>query len=459
SDYLLDIKRSILDYIKAEVNLEFAKDPRSEFETDWVVQLRYNLIGELFDPHKGTEYISFAEMVKDSLSLVWDFQFKSVDVDTFFNNEDNRSHPLPSYEEIQKEKERRAWQDVSDKNGISLEKIRRVTNDNLLGIMRDNRSRILVGSEQDESETEKSLLQIILDNRSIIADLAASRGTEVERELNTCYVSSLLAGSQEVHNAVNQYEQTHPLPSEGIQNKAGDPQTQQRQDFKEEAKENKDPDTFIQSLQVSYVNDTGISIKIGDKQGKDYTCKEMGFKSSENGWKLLMEVLRDRDHSFYVGPYSKDKSPEKIKWYNQRQKWMSEFNKKFISFLNREYGVQIPSKTKLFENQKKKDRDGMYKPIFQITSQDAIYATNIKKMSKEEVLNELEKLTTDRSHVNDAETQDLLLTRIGLYATYATKMGWITKEDLQKMILVPDEEISPDDALSHVDKWADINNR
>lgn len=227
----------------------------------------------------------------------------------------------------------------------------------------------------------------------------------------------------------------------------------------DEISEIKDPDTFICSLQVSYVSDAEVSVKVGDKKAKNYTCGKIGFKSSENGWKLLIEVLKDRNHLFDAGTYSKDRIPEKNKWYNRRQKWITQFTKKFITFINREYCTQIHDKTKLFINQKKQDRDGLYKPIFQVASSDAIHSTDIKKMSRQAVLKEIEKLGNDRKREENAEVRDSLLLDIGRYAQHAAKNGWITEEQARKMISLPDEDVASDDAMSLVDQRDDINDR
>jgi hypothetical protein len=216
-----------------------------------------------------------------------------------------------------------------------------------------------------------------------------------------------------------------------------------------------EPDTFIRALQISYVSDTETRIKVDGKDAKDYSCEKMGFKSSETGWKLLMEVLKDADHLFHVGVYSKDKIPEKIRWYNQRQKWITQFTKKFITFINREYCVQISGKTKLLENQKKQNRDGLYKPIFQIASSDAICSTDIKKMSKNAALKRIKALETEKKCEKNPEVRYRLLSDIGNYAQHAAKMGWISETDLRKLISSPDEDPSSEDAMSVIDRASD----
>jgi hypothetical protein len=81
--------------------------------------------------------------------------------------------------------------------------------------MFNNRSKIRAVSEENKNETDNSLLSIMLDNRSIIEDLAGTEGTENERE----YLISALVGCEEIQNAINEYNQTHPIPSAEIQNK------------------------------------------------------------------------------------------------------------------------------------------------------------------------------------------------------------------------------------------------
>ena len=68
---------------------------------------------------------------------------------------------------------------------------------------------ILEGFEEQSSEKENSLIGVILDNRSVISDLANTRGTEGEREYQASNLINLLAGSEEIKNAAKEYKQTH----------------------------------------------------------------------------------------------------------------------------------------------------------------------------------------------------------------------------------------------------------
>lgn len=573
-DFLLKPRRKLLEYITAEVGREFASltgPPFSKDEINLTAKQRYNIwTGGILDHQIGCELMSFDEMVKNSLSEVWDFQFKTADVDKFFDNEYSQSHPLLSYEETQNEMERKAWDIISDLTGIGPEEMQNAINKYYQSIMVNNRAIIRAGSEESQNGTADPLLSIIVNNRSIIADLAGSKGTESERELKASYLISTLAGSEEIQNetadlqkqertieekinleylrdTAHEWIKDHPViksiylvtanrtdgkevhahyrytliaivptPDDDYRNWAGDgfhynfPEDDVRDcglvDFSwvtfasldeareyvdenikdnlqkgarvkwddltgdvesqkasqglapqeiepqkqppQTANEIKNYDAFIRSLQVSCVRDTEISIKVGDSDAKNYTCVEMGFKSSENGWKLLMEVLEDRDHLFDAGTYSKDKIPEKNKRYNQRQKWIPQFTKKFINFLNKRYNARIPDNTKLLENQKNKNRDGLYKPIFQVAFNGAIHCTDIKNMSKEETINKLKNLHKQLKGEKNSFKKDSLLKEIGDYAEHAKKNEWITWKQLQNLISPPDEDASAEDAMS-----------
>jgi hypothetical protein len=226
SDFLLPVRRKLLAELKEEVRRECASPdaiPLSESEKAYSVQCRYDgITGGLFDHPIGYALMSFNEMVNNSLSKVWDFQFKTVDVDEFFASEYSQNH-LPSYEEIQKEKERKAWDSIKDRS-VS-EEIQKETYESLLqsemqSLIRDFRLKIRedfeknqngTTDEETQAEAADSFLNIALDNRQLIADLAGSVGTESEREKQKAYLISLLAGSEEVLNVINEYNQSHPL--------------------------------------------------------------------------------------------------------------------------------------------------------------------------------------------------------------------------------------------------------
>ena len=211
-----------------------------------------------------------------------------------------------------------------------------------------------------------------------------------------------------------------------------------------------DSEELIRSVSISFVNNTTVSIKVGNNKAKEYACGEMGFRAKSNTWKLLIKVLKDTGHAYHVGIYPFDKDPAKVKAYNSQVQLLGNFSKKFVSFLNKEYAASLPPKFSVFKNMKGYERAGTYNAKFHIRDDyENIQASDIKHLSKQEVFKRIDTLINARRHARDDETKDRLLITIGTYAEHAAKNGWITEEQMRNMLSSSDEEPSPDDVLSH----------
>jgi hypothetical protein len=188
---------------------------------------------------------------------------------------------------------------------------------------------------------------------------------------------------------------------------------------------------------------------VGNNTAKEFTCDEMGFKAKSNTWRLLIEVLKSTGHAYHVGIYPSDRDPTKVKAYNSQVQLLSNFSKKFVSFLNDEYSASLPPKFHVFKNMKGYERAGTYNAKFHIRdNHEIIQPSDIKQLSKQEVLKKIETLANDRKHARDEETKDRLLITIGTYGEHAAKNKWITREQLRNMFSSSDEEPSPDDVFS-----------
>ena len=210
-DFLSAIKKNLLIYFTAKVKDEHQDHLLDEDKIYSLAEYEYNIrFRDIFEHPQGKELISFNELLRNTLSDVWTFQFKTADVDQFFGS--NR-HAVRSYDEILVEKEQQAWHKASEIIGIGSEEIKRVAADyvreDLQNIMTKNRQVIRTKAEDGGSEADNSLLSIILDNRSTISELANSEGTEGERELKAFHLISALAESEEVQKAVHEYHQSH----------------------------------------------------------------------------------------------------------------------------------------------------------------------------------------------------------------------------------------------------------
>jgi len=342
SDYLVNIKKVLLNYFSAKIMNEHQNHQPNNFEIDALAKHEYKIrrFDSIFDRPHGIKLLSFNELLKNNLSEVWTFQFKTTDVIKFFDFVSNKSNALPSYDEIIKEKELQAWKMVSEILEVSSEEIQKVNADDLQNEMwgepkenmstRDeykptpgtktsepsfpptpqerpknqpktegkrknrsyskivqakileqidqcqtkkeplvydaaqskmlkNQSMIRADFEKEKSETDNSLIGTILDNRSAISDLANTRGTEGEREYQVLNLIDLLAGSEEIKNAVNEYKQTHGETSTTpTENLSRTPETKE---------EKQNVDDFIKQQRQQNVNFKVIAALIKQKYG------------------------------------------------------------------------------------------------------------------------------------------------------------------------------------------------
>lgn len=203
---------------------------------------------------------------------------------------------------------------------------------------------------------------------------------------------------------------------------------------------------FVLNLRVSFSSDTSIFLQPKSKTSQEYSCKEMGFKSNAETWKLLMEVLQNSTHEYYVGPYSKDKLPEKNRDYHKKIANMKEFSKKFVSFLNQTYSAQIPEKFNIFENKHMtgEDRPGTYVPKFRVTSPDV----SLGELSKEEILKSIKDLSKQYKKEDSGSAKGRLAKQIKLYVDHALSKGWTTKQEYANFLLSDDGTPSSHDALA-----------
>jgi len=209
------------------------------------------------------------------------------------------------------------------------------------------------------------------------------------------------------------------------------------------------PEAFIRNLQISFSSDTSIFIKPNGKELREYSCEDMKFKPGAKTWKLLMEVLQNSSREYYAGKYSADRLAEKNRGYNKNVRLLANFSEKFIAFLNKTYGVQIPENFNVFENKHRtgEDRPGTHVPKFRIIP----FGDDIKKLSKEETLQVIEVLSRQLKEEKSEEAKDRLGKQIKPYVDHALLKNWITQQEFTNLLLSDDETPSPDDALAYTD--------
>lgn len=217
----------------------------------------------------------------------------------------------------------------------------------------------------------------------------------------------------------------------------------------------RDADDFIRNLKVEYSSDTSVILTPKGKQSKEYFCQQMGFKPTAQTWAMLIGILQKDDPQYHVGIYPKDKSRDKVKKYNSTMQIIKAFEKKFVNFLNCEYSVQIPGNSRVFRNMKGIDRDGTYRPIFQVANPATEIEENIRGMSKEQWKNEIEILAEKKRREKDSNKKTRLLAKMGPYIALGNREGWLTRRQAEKYLEPNDEDCSLEDAFEHAGSLPD----
>jgi hypothetical protein len=146
-----------------------------------------------------------------------------------------------------------------------------------------------------------------------------------------------------------------------------------------------DPEHFLKSLRVSYINDTEIRIGETGKKSKTYNKKELGFiKENSKTWDAFINILKVPDHRYYVGTaFGANKTRRHS--YDVSQKTLSEISKKLVSFLSQTFQIQMPDNLKLFERVID-EKPGTYRLKIQVSGSEDETKDLFKSMPKGELL-------------------------------------------------------------------------
>ena len=222
--------------------------------------------------------------------------------------------------------------------------------------------------------------------------------------------------------------------------------TQTSMNVESRVPEIQDNDSFIRSLQVSYVSDTEIRIKGGDKNAKIYEKKELGFiKDKSKTWVAFIQILTSQDHFYRVGKARGAKKKRKES-YDVGQKILLEISKKMVFFFNKIYQLQLPEKVKVYELvPDKKEAPGTYRFKFQIEKHNDADIEGFNKLSKEELLEKIEKLSERKLKLSnkgdeekEAQTEKItnqLYSAVGI----ALKKEWL-QENRARGYLKPQDD-------------------
>lgn len=210
-----------------------------------------------------------------------------------------------------------------------------------------------------------------------------------------------------------------------------------------------DRETLMQSIQMSYVSDEEIRIKVGDKNAKIYNKKELGFiKEQSKAWKALIGILNSSDHYYHVG-IARGAGGGRKNTYDTAQKRLVEINKKLVTFLNNTFETQLPKSFKLYELvPEKREAPGTYRFKFRILSNEDDNLKRFEELTQKELLSKIKTLSRQRRKLSGigGEEAEARTSKIKdqLYAALviAHKKEWI-KPNRARNLLDPQDDPLP----------------
>lgn len=156
---------------------------------------------------------------------------------------------------------------------------------------------------------------------------------------------------------------------------------------------------FIESLSMSYISDTEIGIKRGDKRMDKVDKITLGFKTKESRakiWNAFINAFKTKDHYFNLKTTD---APSK----DAARKYLEEINNKLIVFLFKRYKIELPDKFKLYE--KVTTETGSYKFKFNISEYKDADILDLNKLSDEDLLSKINGLAAKYSEIKKSGTK------------------------------------------------------
>jgi hypothetical protein len=188
-------------------------------------------------------------------------------------------------------------------------------------------------------------------------------------------------------------------------------------------------DNFIRSLRISYENENGIKIHKPGKVAKDVNFGMLGFKDNKTKeWEAFLEIINKPPHVYFLGSASKTsagiKQPNKD--YEAKRKLLYEIDIKLKTFLNKEFGLDIPKSLKTYERCPEEGQ-GAYKFKFKVIHENEAKGKlylKYENLPKDELFNKMKKLKNKGTYSEE----------FMVILTIAASKKWITEDQVKDMM-------------------------
>lgn len=213
-----------------------------------------------------------------------------------------------------------------------------------------------------------------------------------------------------------------------------------------------DPEGFMRSVQVTYVSETEIKIKVGNHRAKIFDQEKLGFKKQNSKiWKDFIGILRKPDHAYYVGKAHGANKMRKSS-YELAQKRLSGISEKLVSFFNETYHVYLLKEFKVYELMpERNDEPGKYRFKFQVCNRSHS-AKNIdyyNELPKKQLIDEIETLSSNLGKLSnhggkDAEEKiDEINDNLSQAVQVALKKEWLNRNRAEYYLNPTPESVVP----------------
>jgi hypothetical protein len=213
-----------------------------------------------------------------------------------------------------------------------------------------------------------------------------------------------------------------------------------------------DPEAFMRSVQVTYLSETEIRIKVGSQGSNIFGQKELGFKKLNSEiWKAFIGILRGPDHAYSVGKAHGAKRTRKTS-YDVLQKRLSGISKIFVPFLNETYQANLSKTFRVYELMpEKKEEPGKYRFKFKVCDpNDAVRnIDSYNEFSEKQLIAEIEMLSSNLGKLSNRgdEDSEIKIDKINskLYQAcdVAGKKGWLGSNQLHGYLKPSQESVFP----------------
>lgn len=188
-----------------------------------------------------------------------------------------------------------------------------------------------------------------------------------------------------------------------------------------------DIDAFVREIRVRFESNDNVKIRLPGRAAEIHARDGLKFRNKSKGWSAFIETIHAKRPIFSVGASSNRRL------YDARTKLLLNINSKLIDFLRTHYGLDFPSKFKLYEKDKAAG-PGTYCFKFKTGDDSLGKGTGLEALDNDTLIKVVEAL----ANKIDTSTTDYRYNDISMQFAEASNLAihrrLLTKEQVDKMV-------------------------